>query len=65
MIVTPTLLINKRMMAESGKLYYAENYRQKFMAVFPELIDQLTDEGIHDVKICDGMQHLKEVCVIL
>ena len=52
-------------MAESGKQYYAECYRQKFMAVFPELTDQLTDEGIHDVEICDGMQHLKEVRVLL
>ena len=41
--------------------YYAESYREKFMSVFPELVKQLTDEGLQNNEIRDGIKHLKQV----
>lgn len=42
-------------------IYYAESYRERFMSVFPELVKQLTDEGLQNNEIRDGIKHLKQV----
>ena len=52
-------------MATAVQKYFAESYRQKFMAAFPELTALLTDDGIRDIEITDGIQHLKEACAVL
>ena len=41
----------------------SEGYRSLFMSVFPELVSELTDEGLENPEISVGIQHLKEVCV--
>ena len=40
----------------------SEGYRPLFMSVFPELVSELTGEGLENPEISVGIQHLKEVC---
>ena len=39
----------------------AEGYRALFMEVFPQLVGELTEEGLQNTEISVGIQHLKEV----
>ena len=39
----------------------SEGYRGLFMDVFPELVGELTDEGLENTEISVGIRHLKEV----
>lgn len=39
----------------------AEGYRALFMDVFPQLVGELTEEGLQNTEISVGIQHLKEV----
>ena len=39
----------------------SEGYRALFMSVFPELVSELTEEGLKNTEISVGIQHLKEV----
>ena len=39
----------------------SENYRGLFTAVFHDLVKQLTEEGLKNPEIADGIQHLQEV----
>ena len=41
--------------------YHAEGYREKFLALFPELVAELTDEGLGNPEIVDAIQHTKRV----
>ena len=41
--------------------YHAEGYKQRFLAVFSELVEDLTSEGLANTEIVDGIQHMKEV----
>lgn len=47
-------------MAASTK-QYSESYKSKFMSVYPELIKELTDDGLLNDDIKDAIQHMKEV----
>ena len=40
---------------------YSENYRSKFMAIFDELVQELTVEGLKNPEISPGIQRLEEV----
>ena len=40
---------------------YSEDYKAKFMSVFPELVRELTEDGLLNSQIKDAIQHLKEV----
>ena len=44
--------------------YHAEEYRGKFLALFPELVAELTDEGLANPQVVDAMQHLKKVTYV-
>jgi farnesyl diphosphate synthase len=39
----------------------SEGYRSLFMDVFPQLVEELTDDGVKNPEISVGIQHLKEV----
>ena len=39
----------------------SEGYRALFMDVFPELVRELTEDGLQNAEISVGIQHLKEV----
>ena len=39
----------------------SEGYRSLFMDVFPQLVGELTDDGVKNTEISVGIQHLKEV----
>ena len=39
----------------------SEGYHSIFMDVFPELMAELTDEGLKNTEISVGIQHLKAV----
>ena len=39
----------------------SEGYRSLFMDVFPQLVGELTEEGLQNTEISVGIQHLKEV----
>lgn len=43
----------------------SEGYRSLFMDVFPQLVGELTEEGLQNTEISVGIQHLKEVSLIL
>ena len=40
---------------------HSENYKPLFKTVFPELVKELTEEGLADPEISDGIQHLQSV----
>ena len=40
---------------------YSECYRSKFMAVFDELVQELTEEGLKHPEIAPGIERLEEV----
>lgn len=40
---------------------HSESYRGLFQSVFPTLVKELTEEGLKNPEISDGIQHLKEV----
>ena len=44
---------------------HAEEYREKFLALFPELVAELTDEGLANPQVVDAMQHFKKVTHVL
>ena len=39
----------------------SEGYRSLFMDVFPQLVGELTDDGLQNTEISVGIQHLKAV----
>ncbi len=41
---------------------HSEGYRGLFMAVFHDLVKELTEDGLKNPEISDGIQHLQEVC---
>lgn len=41
---------------------FAEGYREKFMAIFPDLVEELSVRGSNR-EITDGMRHLQEVSI--
>ena len=41
--------------------YHAEGYREKFLAVFPELVTELTRDGLGNPEIADGVEHMRKV----
>ena len=51
--------------ATSKPKYHAEEYREKFLALFPELVAELTDEGLGNPQVVDAMQHLKKVTHVI
>ncbi len=40
---------------------YSESYKALFLSVFPSLVQELTEDGLNNPEIADGVQHLKEV----
>ena len=40
---------------------HSESYRGLFQSVFPTLVQELTEGGIKNPEISDGIQHLREV----
>ncbi len=40
---------------------HSESYRGLFMLVFHDLMKELTEEGLKNPEISDGIQHLQEV----
>ena len=39
----------------------SENYKDRFLAVFPELVDCVTKDGLKSSEIAVAMQHFKSV----
>ena len=39
----------------------SEGYRAQFMDVFPQLVGELTEDGLQNTEISVGIRHLKEV----
>ena len=39
----------------------SEGYRRQFTAAFDGLVAELTEEGVKNPEISDGIQHLEEV----
>ena len=42
-------------------LSHSHSYKEAFKKVFPELVKELTEEGVNDPEISDGMRHLERV----
>ena len=42
----------------------SENYKDRFLAVFPELVDCVTKDGLNSSEIAVAMQHFKSVSVL-
>ena len=40
---------------------HSEGYKGKFKAVFQDLLQELTDGGLKNPEVSDGIQHLQEV----
>ena len=40
---------------------HSESYKPLFKTVFPDLVKELTDEGLQDPEISDGIRHLQGV----
>ena len=40
----------------------SDGYKAEFHSKFPELVKELTEDGIKNPEISDGIQHLKDVC---
>ena len=40
---------------------HSENYREKFHKVFPVLVKELTEDGLKNPEIDDGIRHLQDV----
>lgn len=49
--------------AKQRAISHSESYREKFQAVFPELLKELTEDGLKNPEIADGIRHLQEVSV--
>ena len=47
--------------AKRAKLSHSESYKNSFKALFPELVKELTEDGLCDTEISDGIRHLKTV----
>jgi hypothetical protein len=43
------------------KTYFSHSYKDAFKQVFPELVKELTEEGLNDPEISDGIRHLQRV----
>lgn len=41
----------------------SDEHKVAFHRVFPELVKELTEDGLKDPEISDGIQHLKDVSV--
>lgn len=41
----------------------SENYKDRFLAVFPELVDCVTKDGLNSSEIAVAMQHFKSVSI--
>ena len=39
----------------------AAGYKEAFHSAFPELVRELTEDGLKNEEISDGVQHLKDV----
>ena len=39
----------------------SEGYKGLFQAIFPDLVKELTEDGLKDPEISDGIRHLQEV----
>ncbi len=39
----------------------SEGYKAAFKEAFPDIVQELTKDGIRDSEIADGMQHLQRV----
>lgn len=39
----------------------SDGYKEAFQRAFPELVKELTEGGVGDPEISDGVQHLKDV----
>jgi len=48
--------------AKQRPISHSESYREKFQAFFPELLKELTEDGLKNPGIADGIRHLQEVC---
>lgn len=42
---------------------HSESYREKFHKVFPVLVKELTEDGLKNPEIADGIRHLQDVSV--
>lgn len=40
---------------------HSESYKGLFQSVFPTLVTELTEDGLNDVQISDGIKHLHKV----
>lgn len=40
---------------------FSENYKALFKEKFPELVQELTEDGLKDPEISDGIMHLQKV----
>ena len=47
--------------AKKAKVSHSESYKPLFKTVFPELVKELTEDGLQDPEISDGVQHLQRV----
>ena len=47
---------------KKAKLSYSESYKGAFKKVFAELVKDLTEDGVNDPEISDGIRHLQRVC---
>lgn len=42
-------------------LSHSESYKALFRSVFPSLVQELTEDGLNNPEILDGVKHLREV----
>ena len=47
----------------SGTKSSSENYKDAFHRMFPDLVKELTEDGLKDPEISDGVQHLRDVSI--
>lgn len=47
--------------AKRVKLSHSDSYKKSFKALFPELVKELTEDGLRDTEISYGIRHLKTV----
>ncbi len=40
---------------------HSESYKALFQSVFPSLVQELTEGGLNNPEISDGVKHLREV----
>ena len=47
--------------SQQQAISHSESYREKFHKVFPVLVKELTEDGLNNPEIADGIRHLQDV----